>query len=213
MIWGPVPMWVMTASVTASIAMFIPTCATMINFGGTAWGTWEILKRDISYRFSLLAYACYVGASLWGTVLAVMSLNAKLHFTNMTIAHVHLGFLGFGVPGLIAFTYFYLERSRKLKYSRSLAEWHFWLTILGIVGYVVSMGISGWIEGNAWEAGNSPQGTMQGKYPYHVARAISGLIVLLGQFLFATNIYKTVNYSTALQIATTDSSEKSSVTS
>jgi cytochrome c oxidase cbb3-type subunit I len=193
-IWGPVPMWVMTASVTASIAMFIPTVATMVNFGGTAWGTWDIMKRDISYRFSLLAYLCYVGASMWGTGLAVMSLNAKLHFTNMTIAHVHLGFLGFGVPGLIAFTYFYLERSLKLSYSRSMAEWHFWLTILGIVGYTLSMGISGWIEGSAWEAGDSPQGTMPGRYPYHVARAISGLLVLIGQFIFVGNVIKTVNY-------------------
>ena len=197
-IWGPVPMWVMTASVTASIAMFVPTFATMVNFGGTAWGTWAIMKQDIGYRFSLMAYACYVGASLWGTGLAVMSLNAKLHFTNMTIAHVHLGFLGFGVPGLIAFTYFYIERSLKLKYSRPLAEWHFWLTMLGIVGYVVSMGISGWVEGSAWEAGNSPQGTMVDRYPYHVARAISGLIVLLGQFLFVTNVVKTVNAPAAL---------------
>jgi cbb3-type cytochrome c oxidase subunit I len=193
-IWGPVPMWVMTASVTASIAMFIPTCATMINFGGTAWGSWSVLKSDISYRFSLLAYACYVGASLWGSVLAVMSLNAKFHFTNMTIAHVHLGFLGFGVPGLIAFTYFYLEKSLKLKYSQNLAKWHFWLTIIGILGYVISMGISGWIEGNAWEAGGSPQGTMLDRYPYHVVRAISGLIALSGQFLFVCNVFKTVNY-------------------
>jgi cytochrome c oxidase cbb3-type subunit I len=198
-IWGPVPMWVMTASVTASIAMFIPTFATMVNFGGTAWGTWDIMKRDVSYRFSLLAYLCYVGASLWGTGLAVMSLNAKLHFTNMTIAHVHLGFVGFGVPGVIAFTYFYLERSLKLKYSRSMAEWHFWLTLIGIIGYVVSMGISGWMEGSAWEAGGAPQGTMIDRYPYHVARAISGLVILLGQFLFVGNVIQTINYPVPLE--------------
>jgi cytochrome c oxidase cbb3-type subunit I len=193
-IWGPVPMWVMAASVTASIAMFIPTFATMVNFGGTAWGTWSIMKQDIGYRFSLLAYLSYVGASLWGSVLAVMSLNAKLHFTNMTIAHVHLGFVGFGVPGLIAFTYFYLERSLKVKYSRSLAEWHFWLTVVGVIGYTVSMGINGWLEGSAWEAGGAPQGTMIDRYPYHVARAASGFLVLLGQFLFIGNVIRAVNY-------------------
>ena len=51
---------------------------------------------------------------------------------------------------------------------------------------------------SAWEAGNSPQGTMVDRYPYHVARAISGLIVLLGQFLFVTNVVKTVNTPVAL---------------
>lgn len=194
-IWGPVPMWVMSASVTASIAMIVPTVATMVNFGGTAWGTWDVLKRDVSYRFSLLAYFCYVGASLWGSILAFMSLNAKLHFTNTTIAHVHLGFIGFGVSGLVAFIYFYLERSLKLKYSQTLAEWHFWLTTIGILGYTISMGINGWLEGSAWEAGMAAQATMLDRYPYHVARAISGIVLLLGQFIFVANVIKTVNYS------------------
>jgi cbb3-type cytochrome oxidase subunit 1 len=39
---------------------------------------------------------------------------------------------------------------------------------------------------------------MVDRYPYHVARAISGLIVLLGQFLFVTNVVKTVNTPVAL---------------
>lgn len=157
------------------------------------------MKKDVSYRFSLLAYLCYVGASLWGSVLAVMSLNARLHFTNMTIAHVHLGFVGFGVPGLMAFTYFYLERSLKIRYSQSLAEWHFWLTVIGVIGYTVSMGINGWLEGSAWEAGGGPQGTMIDRYPYHVARAISGVVILIGQFLFVGNVIHAVNYPTPIE--------------
>ncbi|NJR44395.1 MAG: hypothetical protein HC775_00385 [Hyellaceae cyanobacterium CSU_1_1] len=194
-IWGPVPMWVMSASVTASLAMLVPTISTMVNFGGTALGTWHIFKKDISYRFSLLAYFGYIGASIWGSILAIMSLNAVVHFTNMTIAHVHLGFVGFGVPGLVAFIYFYIERSLKLKYSQTLAEWHFWLTVMGILGYTISMGVNGWLEGSQWVAGNSPQGTMLMRYPYHVARAISGLILLIGQLLFVWNIFKTINYA------------------
>lgn len=192
-IWGPVPMWVMSASVTASLAMFIPVFATFVNFGWTAWGTWDIAKKDIGYRFSLLAYCSYVAASLWGCTLAVMSLNATLHFTNMTIAHVHMGFLGFGVSGLAAFIYFYVEKSRQLKYSQALAEWHFWLTVVGVLGYVVSMGIIGWIEGNEWVAGNAIQGTMLLRKPYNIARAISGLILIIGQLLFAFNVWKTVS--------------------
>lgn len=194
MIWGPVPMWVMTASVTASIAMLIPTFATIVNFGGTAWGTWTTIKQNVGYRFSLLAYLCYVTTSLWGSGLAIMSLNAKLHFTNTAIAHVHLGFLGFGASGLIAFTYFYLSQSLKLNYSRALAEWHFWLTLIGILGYVIAMGINGWIEGSAWESGSVPQVTMSDRYPYYVTRALSGLLLLLGQFLFIGNVTQAVKY-------------------
>jgi cytochrome c oxidase cbb3-type subunit 1 len=187
-----VPMWVMSASVTASIAMLIPTIATMVNFGGTALGTQGVMKRDISYRFSILAYLSYVGTSLWGCALAIMGLNAKLHFTSTTIAHVHLGFVGFGLAGLVGFVYFYLERSLKLGYSRTLAEWHFWLTTIGIVGYIVSMGWLGWLEGSDWAAGGSVQGVLGLRYWYNVARAGSGGLLLIGQLILVWNIWKTM---------------------
>ena len=196
-IWGPVPMWVMSASVTASLAMFVPVFATIVNFGGTALGALSVLKTDVSYRFSILAYLGYAGASLWGSSLAIMSFNAKIHFTYMTIAHVHLGFLGFGIAGLVAFTYFYLEKSRKLSYSQSLAEWHFWLTLLGIIGYVASMAAIGLIEGNEWEMGNSPTGTMMLRTPYNIVRAISGGMLLVGQSVFIWNIWQTMTTSPA----------------
>jgi cytochrome c oxidase cbb3-type subunit I len=198
MIWGPVPMWVMTASVTASIAMFVPTIATMVNFGGTAFGTWDVIKRDVGYRFSLLAYACYVGTSLWGSVMAIMGLNAKYHFSSMTIAHVHLGFIGFGVSGLVAFIYYYLERGRQLVYSRSLAEGHFWLTAIGVIGYTLSMGILGYLEGNAWFAGESVQSLLPMRYGFNVARAMSGCAIVLGQCLFLTNLWRTLTQPEAL---------------
>jgi cytochrome c oxidase cbb3-type subunit I len=172
--------------------MLIPTIATMVNFGGTAWGTQGVMKRDISYRFSIVAYLSYVGTSLWGSGLAIMDLNAKLHFTSTTIAHVHLGFVGFGLAGLAAFIYFYLERSLKRGYSRKLAEWHFWLTVGGTIGYVVSMGWLGWLEGSEWASGNSVQGTMALRYWYNVARAGSGGLLLIGQLLLVWNIWKTM---------------------
>ena len=201
-IWGPVPMWVMSASVTASLAMFVPVFATIVNFGGTALGTLSLLKSDVSYRFSILAYLGYAGASLWGSSLAIMSFNAKVHFTYMTIAHVHLGFLGFGIAGLAAFTYFYLEKSRKLQYSQSLAEWHFWLTVVGIIGYVASMAIIGLIEGGEWELGNSPTGTMLLRTPFNVVRAVSGLMLLVGQLVFVWNVWRTIEFpSQSIQVS------------
>ena len=201
-IWGPVPMWVMSASVTASLAMFVPVFATIVNFGGTALGTLSLLKSDVSYRFSILAYLGYAGASLWGSSLAIMSFNAKVHFTYMTIAHVHLGFLGFGIAGLAAFTYFYLEKSRKLQYSQSLAEWHFWLTVVGIIGYVASMAIIGLIEGGEWELGNSPTGTMLLRTPFNVVRAVSGLMLLVGQLVFVWNVWRTIEFpSQSIQLS------------
>ncbi|NJM24143.1 MAG: hypothetical protein HC907_39105, partial [Richelia sp. SM1_7_0] len=67
-----------------------------------------------------------------------------------------------------------------------------------VLGYVISMGIIGWIEGNEWVAGNAVQGTMILRKPYNIARAISGLILIIGQLLFAFNVWKTVSAKPSL---------------
>jgi cbb3-type cytochrome oxidase subunit 1 len=62
------------------------------------------------------------------------------------------------------------------------------------------------MEGSAWEAGGSPQITMVDRYPYHVARAISGLLMLAGQFIFVGNVIKTANYTKPSALSSTPQS-------
>jgi cytochrome c oxidase cbb3-type subunit I len=83
-------------------------------------------------------------------------------------------------------------------YSKSLAEGHFWLTAIGVVGYTLSMGILGYLEGNAWFAGESVQSLLPMRYGFNVARALSGCAIVLGQCLFLTNLWQTLTQPEAL---------------
>ncbi|PIZ62700.1 MAG: cytochrome C oxidase Cbb3, partial [Candidatus Marinimicrobia bacterium CG_4_10_14_0_2_um_filter_48_9] len=83
--------------------------------------------------------------------------------TDWTIAHVHVGALGWNGFLTFGILYWLVPRLWKTKlYSVKLANWHFWIGTLGILFYVVPMYWGGVIEGLMWKQ-FTPDGFLQ--YP------------------------------------------------
>ena len=84
-------------------------------------------------------------------------------------------------------------------YSAKLVEAHFWLALAGTVVYVFAMWNSGIIQGLMWRTYNE-NGTLAysfvdsliAMHPYYVARAIGGLLFLIGGCVGAYNIWMTI---------------------
>ena len=75
----------------------------------------------------------------------------------------------------------------------------FWLQTTGIVLYFTSMWIAGITQGMMWRAYDeygslvySFIDTVTVLHPYYTIRAVGGLLYLIGFFMFAFNIYKTI---------------------
>ena len=84
-------------------------------------------------------------------------------------------------------------------YSKSLIEWHFWLSTLGILLYIAAMWPAGITQGLMWRAYNalgfleySFIETVQAMKPYYVIRALGGVLYLSGALVMVFNIYKTI---------------------
>jgi cytochrome c oxidase cbb3-type subunit 1 len=84
-------------------------------------------------------------------------------------------------------------------YSKSLMDTQFWLQTTGIVLYFTSMWIAGITQGMMWRAYDeygslvySFIDTVTVLHPYYTIRAVGGLLYLIGFFMFAYNIYKTI---------------------
>jgi cbb3-type cytochrome oxidase subunit 1 len=93
---------------------------------------------------------------------------------------------------------------RRRLYSDKLAEWHFWLSFIGFLGFAVSLWIGGFVQGLQWmDHTISFVDTVKAMFPYYMVRMFSGLLMLGAQFFFAFNIWKTVRGGTnpALQPA------------
>ncbi|NIO03546.1 MAG: hypothetical protein GTN74_02740, partial [Proteobacteria bacterium] len=77
-------------------------------------------------------------------------------------------------------------------YSRRLAEWHFWLTLGGLTIFMTSLWLAGLIQGQHWLAGGIRfLETTRVIHPYFAWRLMGGLLMWVGQVVFAYNIWRT----------------------
>ena len=93
----------------------------------------------------VVAVTCYGMATFEGPMLSLKNFNAITHFTDWTIAHVHVG--GLGWNGMLTFSmlYFLVPKLYNTKiFSTKLANIHFWIATLGIVFYA-SSNVLGWV--------------------------------------------------------------------
>jgi cbb3-type cytochrome oxidase subunit 1 len=81
---------------------------------------------------------------------------------------------------------------RRPLYSEGIAEWSFWLSMIGVIIYVISMTVSGFYQGILWQNPNMPFiETVDAMVPFWHARMMGGLMMVIGMILMAYNIYKT----------------------
>jgi len=79
-----------------------------------------------------------------------------------------------------------------------MAEWHFWLSFLGFILFSTALWIGGFMQGIEWtDPSISFIQTVRDVEPYWHARAIGGMMMLTGMFLFAFNLYKTATVPAA----------------
>jgi cytochrome c oxidase cbb3-type subunit 1 len=99
-------------------------------------------------------------------------------------------------------------------YSAKLVEAHFWFALSGTVIYVFAMWNSGIIQGLMWRTYNE-NGTLAysfvdsliAMHPYYVARAIGGLLFLIGACIGAYNIWVTIKLPSPAAATTGDQPE------
>ncbi len=194
------PDWAQSLGMVFSIMLVAPSWGGMLNGLLTLRGAWHKVREEPMLKFMVVALTAYGMATLEGPLLSIKSVNALSHYTDWTIAHVHTGALGWN--GFMAFSMLYwlfpVMWNTKL-YSVKLANWHFWIAILGIMFYAVPMYWSGVTQGLMWKEFTSDGflqypnflETVLQLVPMYGLRALGGLLYILGVFLMAFNLWKT----------------------
>lgn len=200
LLYTALPDWAQSLGMVFSIMLIAPSWGGMLNGLLTLRGAWDKVREDVVLKFMVVAIIAYGMATFEGPLLSIKSINAISHYTDWTVAHVHIGTLGWN--GFLTFSILYwlfpVMFNTKL-YSVKLANWHFWLGTLGIVFYTVPMYWAGWTQSLMWKE-FTPDGflrypnfleTVTQIMPMYVTRAIGGAIYLLGVFLMVYNLIKT----------------------
>jgi cytochrome c oxidase cbb3-type subunit I/II len=199
LLYSSLPDWAQSLGTVFSVMLIAPSWGGMINGLLTLRGAWDKVRDDVVLKFMVVAVTAYGMATFEGPLLSLKNVNAISHFTDWTIAHVHVGALGWN--GFLTFgvLYWLVPRMWQTKLaSRKMANWHFWIGTLGIIIYAVPMYWAGWVQSTMWDE-FTPEGQLQYQFldtvthlkPFYGLRAIGGLLFLVGAIMMVVNLYKT----------------------
>jgi cytochrome c oxidase cbb3-type subunit I/II len=206
LLYTALPGWAQSLGTVFSIMLLAPSWGGMLNGLLTLRGAWDKVREDVVLKFLVVAVTAYGMATFEGPMLSLKNVNAISHFTDWTIAHVHVGALGWN--GFLTFgvLYWLIPRIFKVNlFSQKLASWHFWLGTLGIVFYTVPMYWAGFMQSLAWKE-FTPEGQLKYQFmetvtqmrPFYMMRSIGGALYLAGALLMVYNLIKTIKLGKAV---------------
>ena len=190
---SPVPEWLKAIAIISSIFLFVPVITVLTNFFMTMKGKWGLVASDMTLRFAITSAGFYLITCMQGPFQATRWVNWYLHFSQWVVGHAHLALLGtFSFISTSAFYYVMPRLTGRDWYSMGLIRSHYRLKFLGFLLMMISLTIAGLIQAAGWAFGMPvDQWSLQIR-PYWFLRAISGVMIVLGQFIFAYNVYKTL---------------------
>ncbi len=200
LLYSSTPDWVQALGVVFSVVLIAPSWGGMINGLLTLRGAWDKVREDPVLKMFVVGVTAYGMATLEGPLLSLKSVNAISHFTDWTIAHVHIGALGWNGMMTFGMLYWLFPRFYNVKlYSRSMANAHFWLATLGMLFFAIPLYFAGFTQALMWK-----EFTAEGylKYPnfletylqirpMHMLRVVGGILYLTGAVLMVINLVKT----------------------
>lgn len=200
LLYSALPDWAQSLGTVFSIMLIAPSWGGMLNGLLTLRGVWDRVREEPVLKFMVVAVTAYGMATFEGPMLSIKSINALSHFTDWTIAHVHIGALGWNGFLTFGIIYWLIPRLYNTSlYSKKLANAHFWISFLGIVFYAVPMYWAGITQGLMWKQ-FTPDGMLQyfnfletvtQIIPMYIMRSIGGTLFLGGTCIMFYNIYKT----------------------
>jgi cytochrome c oxidase cbb3-type subunit I/II len=200
------PDWAQNLGMAFSVMLLAPSWGGMLNGLLTLRGAWHKLRTDAILKFFAASITFYGMATFEGPLMSIKSVNALSHYTDWTVGHVHSGAIGW--VGLLVFgmIYWLVPRLwRRPLHSQALANAHFWIALIGILFYVVSMWIAGITEGLMWKEFTSEGVLAYPNFieivtkliPLYWLRAFGGFLYVSGLLIMVYNVVRTIGAAEA----------------
>jgi cytochrome c oxidase cbb3-type subunit I/II len=200
LLYTALPDWAQSLGMVFSLMLIAPSWGGMLNGLLTLRGAWDKVRQDPMLKFMVVAVTAYGMSTLEGPLMAIKSVNSLSHYTDWTVAHSHGGALGWN--GFLTFSMLYWLFPRLYRtslWSTKLANYHFWVALLGMIFYIIPIYVAGLTEGLMWKQFNQDGflqypnflETIVQVVPMFKLRAIGGALYILGTLMMAYNLYRT----------------------
>jgi cytochrome c oxidase cbb3-type subunit I/II len=202
LLYTALPDWAQSLGSVFSVMLIAPSWGGMLNGLLTLRGAWDKVRNEPELKFLVVALTAYGMSTFEGPLLSIKSVNAISHYTDWTVAHVHVGALGWNGFFTFGMLYWLVPKMWNTNiFSKKLANVHFWIGTLGIVFYAIPLYWAGFAQSLMWK-----DFTLEGflKYPnfletvtqilpMYKMRAIGGTLYLVGVIVMVYNLIKTAS--------------------
>jgi len=201
LLYQAIPDWAQSLGVVFSVMLIAPSWGGSINGLLTFRSAWDTVRDSATLKFFVVAITAYTMSTFEGPLLSLKSVNAISHFTDWTIAHVHIGAMGWNGFLTFGMLYWLIPKLFRTKlFSEKLANVHFWIGTLGILFYAIPLYWAAITQALMWKQ-FGPEGTLVYPnfletvtqiLPMYFTRAFGGLLYLTGFVIMLYNLYKTI---------------------
>ena len=148
LIGGPIPTWMSSLAITASVLTLLPLYAMFRNFRDTLSGRYSALRHVPSLRFVTVAVWCFLAVGVAGALSGFRGVNSVVHFTLLSEAAGQMVMYGFVSLALFGVIYYASSRLLGLEWeSPALIRAHFWFSVVGFGLATISLALGGLIQG------------------------------------------------------------------
>lgn len=193
MIHGPISQWLQTIAIAFSVMLLIPVWAVVYNLFATMKGQWHQLRESVPLKFLMSGVVFYLLTCFQGPMHSLRTVNAIVSKTDWIPGHAHMAVLGCFSFFAIAGTYFTVPKIwGKPLFSQSLANWSYWMLMIGGLGFFTTLWLGGFWQGWQWNNWSIPFiDTVIALKPIWIVRFVSGILMFIGIVMFAYNILAT----------------------
>ncbi|WP_225336318.1 cbb3-type cytochrome c oxidase subunit I [Halomicrobium urmianum] len=174
---------------TVSLAIAVPSAVKTFNWITTMWQ--GRLRLTAPMLFCIGFISNFIIGGVTGVFLASVPVDLVVHDTYYVVGHFH--YIVMGAIGFAAFAgiYYWFPLYTKRMYQRTLAKWHFWLSMVGTNVTFFAMLALGYLGMPRRYATYELDGALApfGQITFwHQIASVGALVLLVGQVIFVWNV-------------------------
>lgn len=187
LIGGPLPAWMVSVGVAASVMMIIPALAVALNLHFTLDGHYEPMNWSPALRFIITGVSMLVFTWVLTALNSLPSVNVVTNFSDVTRGLNLLGYYGFFSMTAFGAIYYIVPRLTGKEWpSACLISWHYWLATVGVIFGVSVLVLGGLIQGFALQdVGVTFKSSMDFVNPFRLMAAVAALLIVGANLAFA----------------------------
>jgi cytochrome c oxidase cbb3-type subunit 1 len=186
-IGGPVPAWITSAGVAASIMLIVPALAIGLNLHLTLEGHYAPVAWSPALRFISTGMGCLIAYWILTAINSLPGVNAMTQFSDINRGLYQLGHLGFFAMTAFGAIYYIVPRltGHEWPCGKSISL-HFWLAATGIGFILTGFILGGLIQGSALsQTFITFRSSVEFAWPFRFLAMLGSLLILGAAVNFA----------------------------